>query len=289
MSITVDAGASFAPRPGSGASGAARGAFLMPLVASGAGWHDPVERLDRALSSDDFVLHARRVQPLARSAPSTHIEVLLRFSDEERSHLPPGTFLAVLEANGLMARLDEWVVAKVLYWRALFAGNSEPVFIVRVSPSALRRRGFAATVKAEIARYDVPAALFCFELAEEEALALEPVERAALAAVRRLGCGVSIGSFGQRPESLRLLQQLQATVVKIDSELGRRATADLSHAARVGAIARACRTMGILSIAESAETAQSRKVLASAGVDCAQGPAVRPIVEELVELTHGPA
>jgi len=30
-------------------------------------------------------------------------------------------------------------------------------------------------------------------------------------------------------------------------------------------------------------------VLASAGVDCAQGPAVRPIVEELVELTHGPA
>ena len=289
MSIAIDAGAAFTPRPASGTSGAERAAFLMPLVASGAGWHDPEGRLDRALSADDFVLHARRVQPLARRADAPHIEVLLRFSDEERSHMPPGTFLAVLEANGLMARLDEWVVAKILYWRALFAGNSEPVFIVRVSPSALRRPGFVDSVKAELARYGVPARFFCFELAEDEAIALAPAERTALAAVRKLGCGVSIGSFGQRPESLRLLQQLQATVVKIDGELGRRAAADTAHAARVGAIARACRSMGILSIAESVETMQSRTVLSSAGVDCAQGPAVRPIVEELVELTNGPA
>jgi len=34
---------------------------------------------------------------------------------------------------------------------------------------------------------------------------------------------------------------------------------------------------------------QSRKVLSSAGVDCAQGPTVRPIVEELVDLTYGSA
>lgn len=289
MSIASDAGASFPQRPSPGATGAQRTAFLMPLVASGAGWHDPEERLERALSADDFVLHARRVQPLARTLPRAHIEVLLRFSDEERSRMPPGTFLTVLEANGLMARLDEWVVAKVLYWRALFAGKSEPVFIVRVSPSALCRPAFVDSVKAEIVRYAVPAALFCFELAEDEAIALDPAARAALAAVRKLGCGVSIGSFGQRPESLRLLSQVQATVVKIDGNLGRRAATDVSHAAKVGAIARACHTMGILSIAESVETAQSRKVLAGTGVDCAQGPAVRPIVEELVELACGPA
>ncbi|MCU0803934.1 MAG: EAL domain-containing protein [Burkholderiales bacterium] len=289
MSIAIDAGAAFPSLPGPGASGPERKSFLMPLVASGAGWHDPAGRLDRALSSDDFVLHARRVQPLARTAPRTHFEVLLRFSDEERSHMPPGTFLSVLETHGLMPRLDEWVVAKVLYWRALFAGNAEPVFIVRLSPSALRRAGFVESVTAEIARYCVPASLFCFELAEDEALALEPAARAALAAMRRLGCGVSIGSFGQRPESLRLLQKLQATVVKIDGDLGRRAVRDASHAARVGAIARACSAMGILSIAESVETIQSRKALARAGVDCAQGPALRPIVEELVELTYGPA
>jgi EAL domain-containing protein (putative c-di-GMP-specific phosphodiesterase class I) len=289
MSVAIDPGDALTPRPASDASTAERRSFLTPLVASGTGWHDPEERLDRALSSDDFVLHARRVQPLAHTAPNTHIEVLLRFSDEERSRMPPGTFLAVLEANGLMARLDEWVVAKVLYWRALFAGKSQPVFIVRVSPSALRRPGFVDSVKAETARYAVPAALFCFELAESEAVELEPAARAALAAARKLGCGIALGSFGQRPESLRLLQQLEATVVKIDGELGRRATKDISHAARVGAIARACRAMGILSIAESVETIQSRKVLARAGVDCAQGPTVRPIVEELVELAYGPA
>ena len=289
MSIAIDAGGAFTSGPAPSAPASGRPAFLMPLVAANVGWQDPEERLRRALSADDFVLHARRVQPLARAAAAVHFEVLLRFSDEERSHMPPGAFLSVLEANGLMAHLDEWVIGKVLYWRALFAGRSAPVFIVRVSPGSLPRPGFVERVEAEIARYDVPAALFCFELAEDEALSLEPAARAALAALRQIGCGVSIGSFGQRPESLRLLKQLQATVVKIDGEIGRRATADALSAAKVGAIARVCRNMGILSVAESVETIKSRRVLAGAGVDCAQGPAVRPFVEELIELAYDPA
>lgn len=259
-------------------------AFLTPLVASRAGWDDPEARLARALTEDDFVLHSRRVAPLARPSIAPHLEVLLRFSDEERTLLPPGTFLSVLEANGLMARLDEWVLAKILYWRSLFAGRSAPVFLVRASRSALRRRGFAAGVEAEIARYGAPPFLFCFEVAEDEALSLEPAAREALAAVRKLGCGLAIGSFGQKPESLRLVRDLQVTVVKIDGELSRRAASDPASLAKVAAIARVAKAMGVLSIAEAVETRESRDALAGAGVDCAQGEAVRPIVEELVEI-----
>jgi len=60
------------------------------------------ERFAEALEQDQFSLFAQPIVPLAEGKTGRrHLEIFVRFREEEEHLLPPGTFFPILEANHL--------------------------------------------------------------------------------------------------------------------------------------------------------------------------------------------
>src|SRR5215831_21252302 len=77
------------------------------------------ERFAEALEQNHFTLFAQPIVPLAQGRTGRrHLEIFVRFREEEEHLLPPGTFFPFLEANHLTPQLDRWEVTKVLSWSA---------------------------------------------------------------------------------------------------------------------------------------------------------------------------
>ena len=66
------------------------------------------DRLIRDLKDEKFVLYFQSIVPVAVAAPDNALyrEILIRFKEEEQGMMPPGTFLPILEQQGLMPLLD---------------------------------------------------------------------------------------------------------------------------------------------------------------------------------------
>src|SRR5215210_3752086 len=94
------------------------------------------------LKEDNFVLYFQAVVP---ALPSSHAaafrEILVRYKDEEKDLLPPGSFLPLLEEEGLMPLLDRWVVGRLLKWGrdTNATGQRMPHCSVNLSIDTVRR------------------------------------------------------------------------------------------------------------------------------------------------------
>ena len=103
------------------------------------------ERLIRDLKDEKFVLYFQSIVPVAIDVPgkALHREILIRFKEEEQGLMPPGTFLPILEQQGLMPLLDRWVTGRVLKWvRSLHAAGTPryaPRCSINVSSDTIRR------------------------------------------------------------------------------------------------------------------------------------------------------
>src|SRR5712691_7943769 len=69
------------------------------------------------LKEENFVLFFQSIMPADPSgAQKPFREILVRYKEEEEDLLPPGSFLPLLEEEGLMHILDRWVVGRLLRW-----------------------------------------------------------------------------------------------------------------------------------------------------------------------------
>ena len=81
-----------------------------PRTQARLGW---IERIERALDEDRFVLHAQPVVDLVTGA-TAKLELLVRMIGDQGETIPPGTFLYVAERYGLATRLDAWVLGQAI-------------------------------------------------------------------------------------------------------------------------------------------------------------------------------
>lgn len=90
-------------------------------------------------------------------------------------------------------------------------------------------------------------------------------------ALQALGCRIAIGSVGRQPVSFKLIHAIGAHYVKIDGALVRELHRDAVALAKVQALHRVCRTVGMRTIAEFVEEPETIEKLRAIGVDYAQG------------------
>ena len=109
-----------------------------------------------------------------------------------------------------------------------------------------------------------------FEFTEGERLDPEHLGRI-LSTYRAMGFATAIDDFGAGYAGLTLLARFQPDIVKLDMELVRDIDASLVKRTLVGAIARACRDLGVLVLAEGVETGAEHRALGDLGVVLQQG------------------
>lgn len=239
------------------------------------GQHD-AGMIRKAIENGEFSLYCQLITPLkANSGGGGHYEILVRLNEEEGSVLPPGTFFPLAEKYGLMPHLDRWVVQHVADWVAGQNPEAESrksvMYFINVSGATIADSGFPEFLNLTLLEYGVPGTALCFEIPDSE-LALRTDEVAEFARqVRQRGCRVALSGFGRDQVLFDLIRGFQVEFLKIDGRIILEILRDPVKLAKVTAISRVAKKIGVETIAELVESEETIASLRAIGIDFAQG------------------
>ena len=235
-----------------------------------------VQRIPHALEEGRFLLFCQPIVPLGPAATEKLCEILLRLRDESGELVSPAAFIPAAERYRLIGTIDRWVVRAALDALAggRVAGDPATCYAINLSGQSLGDESFLDYVLAEIAASGVPPSRLCFEVTETAAVANLARARRTIAALKGLGCRFILDDFGSGLSSFAYLKNLAVDFLKIDGEFVRGMTAGSVEWALVASIHQIGHVMGIRTIAESVEDAETLEAVRSLGIDYAQGYAI---------------
>jgi diguanylate cyclase (GGDEF)-like protein len=235
--------------------------------------------LVEAIEQDQFVLHYQpRVDP--RDGRLLSMEALLRWRHPALGVVPPGEFIPLAEATGLIVRIGQLVIekacAQVAAWRD--EGMALVPVSINVSARQFRRGGVPGQLAATLERYRLPSRLVEVEITESAMMSEHDDILAELAELRALGIKLHVDDFGTGYSSLSQLQRLKMDVLKVD----RAFTAELGGAKEgkvfFQAIVSMAHALGMSVVAEGVETREQLEILRSLGCNEVQGYLIaRPV------------
>lgn len=261
--------------------------FIDSLSEQISGHANAGSRIMEAIENDEFRLFCQLITPLAaNSGEAEHYEILVRLMEEEQSMMPPGAFFPLAEKYGLMPHLDRWVVRHVTEWVAHQNPQGWPqkssMFFINVSGATISDPGFPEFLRLTLLQYGVPGAALCFEVSCSE-LALKTSVVAEFARqVRQCGCRVALSGFGRDQILFDLIRGFLVDFLKIDGSIILYILHDPVYLARVTAISRVAKKIGVKTIAELVESEEIIASLKEIGIDFAQGFEIsrpRPLTE----------
>jgi EAL domain-containing protein (putative c-di-GMP-specific phosphodiesterase class I) len=230
------------------------------------------ERVRDALENDLFVLHCQPIVDLATGKTSQY-ELLLRLRDPSTGELtPPGAFLSTAERFGLIQAIDRWVVSEAvdLVDRQRAAGRD--VFVeVNLSGLSMDDPQLPVAVSAALERTGIDPSRLIFEVTETTAIANLDKAAELAESLTRLGCRFALDDFGVGFASFYYLKHLPITLLKIDGDFVRDLPNSHTDQLVVKALVEISRGLGIKTVGECVETAESLALIREYGVDFAQG------------------
>ncbi|MFB4394126.1 MULTISPECIES: putative bifunctional diguanylate cyclase/phosphodiesterase [unclassified Pseudomonas] len=227
-----------------------------------------------------------------RSGQVAKLEALVRWQHPQHGLLSPDRFIAIAEANGLIAELDLWVLRRACEDLAQLGRHGHGNLKVSVNCSAL-------TLGREELASEVEMALFQAGLAPRQ-LELEVTENALMGDMQRItsllkgiraqGVALSIDDFGTGYSSLAYLKRLPLDVLKIDRSFIQDVPGSQKDREIVQAIIIMAHTLHLQVVTEGVETVEQYEFLAAHGCDFIQGyllsrpvplAELRPVLERL--------
>jgi len=250
--------------------------YLKSMTDQLTGWADPETRLRQALDRDEFRLYCQKIVAVADPArPQPYYEILMRLQEEEDNLTPPGAFIPVAEHYNMTTQLDYWVVRNVINWHCRHRRNTpywqSSMYSINLFASTIGNSGFSAFVQKQLAANEMPPQALCFEVVEEEAIERLAATARFVADLRRIGCRVALGGFGGGKVSFDTLKHLPVHFLKIDGGIIRDVENNPVNLAKVKAIGRVSKVIGVQTIAQFVENDEVLKNLAAFGIDYAQG------------------
>jgi diguanylate cyclase (GGDEF)-like protein len=226
-----------------------------------------LRELEAAIAKQEFDLH---YQPIVAASGGgiVGVEALLRWTHPARGAIPPSTFIALAEQNGLMFQLGEFVLRRALAdaarWPDLFV-------TVNLSPVQIRDRRLVGLVGSGIAEAGIAPSRVVLEVTEGILIDDPQEAQSRLEALRALGVSLALDDFGTGYSSLSYLQKFPFERLKID----RAFVVSLGTIGNAGAIVQSIVTLGhalgMTILAEGVETDEQRVLLRLAGCDEMQG------------------
>ncbi|MGH8076551.1 MAG: sensor domain-containing protein [Lysobacter sp.] len=229
-------------------------------------------RLRGAIGRGEMHLH---YQPQHRAVDGvlTGFEALLRWHSESLGDVPPGRFIPIAEALGLMPEIGAWVVndacRQARDW--LDRGFRDFNIAVNISAQELQRPGLIEHVGEALRRHTVPRDVLNIELTESSLM--ENVERvsATLTDLKSLGTTLSLDDFGTGYSSLAYLKQFPIDKLKIDQSFVRGLPEDSDDAVIARTIVAMAHQLRMVVSAEGVETQAQATFLNGIGCDELQG------------------
>jgi diguanylate cyclase (GGDEF)-like protein/PAS domain S-box-containing protein len=225
-------------------------------------------------------------QPIVSLATGTIIavETLLRWAHPKYGPVPPPEFIAIAEENGLIVKLGEQVLERVVRdmrsWPETGVSVSVNVSALEFSDSNLVDRFRRKT-------RGLPPGSINIEITETTIVHNEHKVSQILQELREMGVHAHLDDFGTGFASVSHLVTLPLEGVKIDMSLVRKID-DPRYQSTVKAVIDLAHGLGMYTVVEGVETSRQRSIVTDLGADFAQGYLFsRPVpadgIKELLE------
>jgi diguanylate cyclase (GGDEF)-like protein len=244
-----------------------------------------VANLQRRIETDRYFLEFQPIVSLRSAHQSLSYEVLIRMRGEDGGVVPPGRFIGAAERNGLMSQIDRWVLRSTLEWLDANPEHRDRLTFATInfSGASLNDARFVEDAFAMVAEHPLAMTKLCFEVTESVALHDVGSTRRFVDRVRAYGSKVALDDFGAGYTSFNYLKEIPADFIKIDGSFVRDINQNPANYAITRTIVDLTHELGMSSIAEWAESADTVASLIELGVDYAQGFGLaRPMPKELV-------
>ncbi|MHC8399597.1 putative bifunctional diguanylate cyclase/phosphodiesterase [Pseudomonas sp. MDT1-17] len=231
------------------------------------------EELRHALRKDDgLILYYQPIYDL-KNGRVTKLEALIRWQHPVHGLLAPDRFIAIAEANGLIAELDNWVLQKACEDLGELSrqGCEELTIAVNCSPLSLAREELVNEIEHALRVTGVAPQRLELEVTENALMSNLANTLVLLRQICALGVSLSIDDFGTGYSSLAYLKRLPLNTLKIDRSFIQdipKATQDMEI---VQAIIIMAHTLHLQVVTEGVETPEQYAFLERNGSDFVQG------------------
>jgi EAL domain-containing protein (putative c-di-GMP-specific phosphodiesterase class I) len=199
-------------------------------------------------------------------------EALARWAHPNRGTLLPDAFLEQVVNDGLMQALTDVVVKASMAQAARWNNAGEDLTLsMNVTASTLLDLTLPDRISDLCKEHGVPANRLILEVTETEAMRDATRTMDVLLRMRIRDIGVSIDDFGTGHSSLRELQRMPFSELKIDKSFVIEMATNKDFAVIVNSVIDLAHNLGLKVIAEGVETSRAWDMLAERGCDFAQG------------------
>jgi EAL domain-containing protein (putative c-di-GMP-specific phosphodiesterase class I) len=198
---------------------------------------------------------------------------LLRLVTDDGAVIAPGAFLPSAERFHLASRIDRWVVQRV--FSLLEAEDTALELIetisVNLSAHSVGDRAFHRELMRMLRAASFDVRKLCFEITETAAITHLGDAKVFIEEVRSLGVRIALDDFGAGASSFGYLRTLPVDYIKIDGQFISGLLDDPLDNAAVRCFCEVAKVVGVKTIAEFVERADTRAALRTLGVDFVQG------------------
>lgn len=200
-------------------------------------------------------------------------EALSRIIDEEGNIVPPGMYIDILEKSGLISRLDNYVVSKVIELQKQWLSEGKDLIYISMNLSRVDfwEPEFVENLDRKIVQSGIPSKYFEFELTETVFCENVSDITRQIDFLRRRGYMISMDDFGSGYNSLHMLGKIPVDIIKFDRgfvlncipvEEGRKIMKSLVNTFR---------EINFNVICEGVESAEEEKIVRECGCNAVQG------------------
>ena len=224
-----------------------------------------------ALENGELVLY---IQPKVNMSTGRIIggEALVRWLHPEKGLVSPGEFIPVLEKNGFIINVDEYIWEKVFAYLGKL--KEEGRELVPISINVSRLHAYDTQLAENLIRlrekYDIPAEYVPLELTESAFLEDEKGMYQRMENLRSQGFLVSMDDFGTGYSTMNMLKNQTLDEIKIDREFIRDLEKDKSQIIIRNTIAM-LQQLAVHIVIEGVETEEQKNFLLGCGCTDAQG------------------
>lgn len=201
-------------------------------------------------------------------------EALARWKDPVKGFISPAQFIPAAEKSGLISTLGIQILKIACKQAKLWkdAGRPDWTVAVNVSAAQIMQAGFIEQVREILEETQVPPHLLCLELTESLFVGKSmAIVQTMLREFRILGIKTALDDFGTGYSSLSYLEHLPFDKLKVDRAFVHNAQEGTKNTELLKGIINLAHGLGMIVVAEGAETQVELKMLRKLKADSVQG------------------
>jgi EAL domain-containing protein (putative c-di-GMP-specific phosphodiesterase class I)/GGDEF domain-containing protein len=237
--------------------------------------HIILQDLYQALQVEDVFQIALQPKVNMLSGEVVGAEALLRWTKQDGTVMPPGLFIPIAEASGIMNKIDSIVMKKTIeaIKRLCNKGINIPISF-NVTCSDITTTNFIENLVALLSASGIESSLLEIEITESQAMEDYEEVNPVLKQLLSMGVKVSVDDFGTGYSSLAHIADLAVSTLKVDrsfvTKLSDEKCAEAGFAV-CEMVFRLAKRFNFNIIAEGVETEEQKNKLIEGGYEFAQG------------------